>query len=416
VKLVHAADLHLDSPLLGLERYEGAPVERIRSATRRAFSNLIDLCLEERAEFLLLAGDLFDDDWRDYSTGLFFVSQLSRLLESGTRVLFVRGNHDAASHITRNLRLPEHVIELASRAPDTRLFDDLGVAVHGKSYAQRAEQDNLALAYPEAFAGYFNIGLLHTSVSGRPGHEPYAPCSVADLASKGYDYWALGHVHQREVLSTAPWIVFPGNLQGRHWREPGSKGATLVELEGGLVQRVEHRDLSVVRFVDVALESALEADADTVCEGVSSALQAEVAKAEGRTLVVRVTLRGATKAHNAFQLEAERWDSEIRARSAEHSDVWLSRVRFATRPALDTERVLAREDAVGQVLRAVRDARANPSRSSEFAELFQELAQKLPAEVRSGAEGLKLDDEALLQELLEEVEQLLLAELLEEPD
>src|SRR5690606_21208471 len=163
---------------------------------------------------------------------------------------------------------------------------------------------------PDALPGLFNIGLLHTSVGGRPGHEPYAPCSVSDLVAKGYDYWALGHVHQREVLCEAPWIVFPGNLQGRHHKAPGPKGATLVDVEGGLVRSVEARDLSVVRFVDVIVTAERDQDADAVIDAAQSALEREVALAEGRTLVARATLEGATRAHDAFKLEPERWDSE----------------------------------------------------------------------------------------------------------
>jgi DNA repair exonuclease SbcCD nuclease subunit len=239
---------------------------------------------------------------------------------------------------------------------------------------------------------------------------------VADLVAKGYDYWALGHVHQREVLCEAPWIVFPGNLQGRHQKEPGPKGATLVDVEGGLVRRVEARELSVVRFADVVVEADRDADADTVTDSVQSAIEREVGLADGRTLVLRATVTGATHAHTAFKLEPERWDSEIRARGAEFSDVWLSRVRFATRPPLDTTRVYERQDAVGQVLRAVRTARSDPARAPEFSALFSELAAKLPSEVRAGSEGLRIDDPGLLAEVLEEVEQLLLVQLAREDD
>jgi hypothetical protein len=413
VRIVHAADLHLDSPLVGLERYDGAPVASIRSATRRAFSNLVDLCQREQAALLLISGDLFDDDWKDYSTGLFFVSQLQRLSESGTRVVTLRGNHDAVSHITRHLSLPAHVRELSSKHAETVRFDDLGVAVHGKSYAERAETTNLALSYPDPVVGYFNVGLLHTSVSGRPGHEPYAPCTVSDLIGRGYDYWALGHVHQREVLCEHPWIVFPGNLQGRHLREPGPKGATVVDVEGGLVHSVEARDLSVVRFGDLDVEAAPEDDPETIVEAVARAIARAVDEAEGRTLVLRCVVTGTTQAHGALQLESDRWDSEIRGRSSEHSDVWLAQIAFRTAPPVDVSQVLARQDAVGQVLGAVERARRDPDRLAELAELFADLKAKLPADVRQGSEGLRLEDPELVREVLDEVEQLLLVHLVD---
>ncbi len=125
MKFIHCSDLHVDSPLTGLDRYEGAPVSKIRGATRRALSNLVELCIEEDAELLLIAGDVYDGDWRDYGTGLFFAAQMSRLREAGVRVAMVLGNHDAQSQITRALRLPDNVIVFDAAAPATHVLDDV---------------------------------------------------------------------------------------------------------------------------------------------------------------------------------------------------------------------------------------------------------------------------------------------------
>lgn len=213
-KFIHSADIHLDSPLRGLERYEGAPIEYARKASRAAFVNLVNLCLQEEVDFVLIVGDLYDGDWRDYNTGLFFTWQVSRLNDAGIKVVFVRGNHDAASQITKSLRMPENVIELSTERPETIIFDELGVAIHGQGFATRNVTEDLTLKYPQPIREFFNIGLLHTSVDGRQGHDPYAPCNLKDLIAKGYDYWALGHVHTREILhDKGPWVVFPGNVQ-----------------------------------------------------------------------------------------------------------------------------------------------------------------------------------------------------------
>lgn len=141
---LHAADVHLDSPLLGLERYEGAPVEYVRGAARRAFQNLVQLALDEEADFLLIAGDLYDGDWRDSNTGLFFASQAARLKEAGIGVYLIRGNHDAASQITCQLRLPENVFDFSTREPETKVDDDLGVAIHGQGFHTQAVLDDLS--------------------------------------------------------------------------------------------------------------------------------------------------------------------------------------------------------------------------------------------------------------------------------
>jgi len=210
-KFVHAADIHLDSPLRGLDRYEGAPVDRVRSSTRKALEAMVDLAIEEAAAFVLLSGDVFDGDWRDYKTGLYFIDQMSKLGRAGVRVFMLRGNHDAANRSMKRLALPDNVYEFGSRRPETERLDDLGVVLHGQSFPAGAVTMDLAAGYPDAVPGMFNIGLLHTSLNGRPGHDTYAPCTTDSLTARGYDYWALGHVHEREVVRENPLIVFPGN-------------------------------------------------------------------------------------------------------------------------------------------------------------------------------------------------------------
>ncbi len=412
VKLVHAADLHLDSPLTGLERYPGAPVEAIRGATRRALENLVTLCLTESATLLLVAGDIYDGDWKDYSTGLYFLSQLNRLRDGGTRVVLVRGNHDAASQITRHLRLPDHVLELDHARPVTRVFDDIGVAVHGQSFAARAVTDDLASRYPDPVRGALNVGILHTAVTGRPGHDPYAPCTVETLVAKGYDYFALGHVHRREVLSDRPWVVFPGNLQGRHARETGPKGATLIDVSDGRIASVEPRVLDVVRYCLCEVDAAEARSADDVLDLSRAALERQVAAADGRTVAARVTVRGATRAHAALLAEPDRWEAELRSAATEIADdLWLERVSFATRAELDVGMLAERRDAIGQVARALSALRTDPEACAALLEELAELRTKLPSEVREGQDAVRLDDPEMLVDALSDVEQMLLPAL-----
>ena len=317
MRFVHAADLHVDSPLQGLARYDGAPVERIRNATRRSFENLIQLCLDEDVDALLLAGDLFDGNWKDYSTGLFFTSQLGRLRDAEVAVFLIRGNHDAASRLTKSLKLPEHCRELTTSKPETLLDERLGLAVHGQGYATRAVTDDLVASYPDRHADFLNVGLLHTSMDGREGHAPYAPTSVAVLTGKGYDYWALGHVHQREVLSKDPWIIFPGNLQGRHARETGEKGASLVEVVDGRIVEVVHHVLDVVRWVRCNIDAAEAVTADDVVELAGTSLDSAATDADGRLLAARIEITGASKAHRQLSVDPGKWENEIRLRAME---------------------------------------------------------------------------------------------------
>ena len=225
MRLVHAADLHLDSPLRGLSRLgDDDLAETLRSASRRAMDRLVRLVLDEQAPVLLLAGDVYDGDWHDYSTGRFFVEQMDLLHDAGVRVFMVAGNHDAESEITRALRLPPNVTVLDTGTAQTVLVDDLGLAVHGRGYHTRAVMENLAVSYPHRIPGLVNVGLLHTSVDGTEGHARYAPCRLPELTGLGYDYFALGHVHQHRVLADGEHTVAYGNLQGRHPARPAPRG------------------------------------------------------------------------------------------------------------------------------------------------------------------------------------------------
>lgn len=414
MKVVHAADLHLDSALGGLERYEGAPVHRIRGATRAALVKLVDLALEEGAGLVLLAGDIYDGDWKDYSTALFFRAQMLRLAKEGVKVVWLRGNHDAASHLQQHLDLPAAVTELPYKRADSLVFEELGVAVHGQGFASRAVTENLALAYPEPRPGLVNIGMLHTSVTGREGHASYAPCTLSDLVNKGYDYWALGHVHQREVLSEAPWVVFPGNLQGRHVREPGAKGATVFEVSGGRVGGVEHRALDVVRFGICRVDVSACASGDDVLGAVRDALSVAVAGAEGRLVAARVLIEGSSAAHAELSREAERWVAEIRALGSELAgdDLWIEKIRVATRDRVDLAELCARDDAVGQVFRGLQALRGSAEAREAITRELSALGSKLPVALRSGPLGMGWDDPAALDVLLGDVEQLLLPRLI----
>ncbi len=407
MKIIHAADIHLDSPMLGLERYEGAPVDLLRGATRRAFSRLIDLCLEERASLLLLAGDLFDGDWKDYGTGLFFLAELGRLAEANVRVVMLRGNHDAQSVLTKQLSLPAHVEELPTGAPGTLVFEDLGVAVHGQGFAERAVNRDLTPEYPAPLPGMLNVGLLHTCLDDRPGHANYAPSSTQALIHHGYDYWALGHIHTREIVSREPWIVYPGNLQGRHMRERGPKGATCIEVEGGRIRRVEHRDLAVVRWEKLELDAKDYADPDELLVAAGDALN-RLHEELACSLAVRIEIVGRSALHGVFAAEPERWLAEFRRAAADVGSVWLERLELSTQTRVDLSELRELGGPVGQLARTLAELRQDPEALGALCEELAELERRLPRELRDGAERLGLTDPEVTSEELSAIEQLLL--------
>jgi predicted phosphodiesterase len=413
LKLLHAADLHLDSPLRGLARYEGAPLERIRGATRAALTNVVELCLEESVDAVLLAGDLYDGDWPDYTTGLFFAKAMSRLRAADVLVYLVRGNHDAENKMTRRLRLPENVIELSTAAPETVRDERLGLAVHGQGFATREVKDDLSAGYPAPIPGYFNVGLLHTSLTGRPGHDDYAPCNVGSLVDKGYDYWALGHVHAREVVHEAPFIVYPGNLQGRHVRETGAKGATLIEVKGGAVSALSHVPLDVLRWAEVEVDVSSARTADDAIDAARQRLETAMDGAGQRLLCARVRFVGEGPCHAALAGDPLAWDSELRGAANDLGDaLFVEKVVFATRPVIDGAALRRRDDALGELARSLDALRGDPEALAALATELADLDKKLPREVKQGLDALRVDDPALLREVLDEVEALLLPRLL----
>ncbi len=414
IKFLHAADTHLDSALHGLERYEGAPVEEIRSATRRAFDNLVELAIEEEVAFVLLVGDLYDGDWKDYNTGLYFMDRMGRLQEAGIRVFMVAGNHDAASQITKHLRLPDNVTMFSTRTPERVVLDDLNVAIVGQGFATRAVTDDLSQAYPQGDPQLFNIGLLHTCLDGKPGHEPYAPCSVDGLRLKGYQYWALGHVHKREEVNQDPWIIFPGNIQGRHIRETGPKGCTLVTVDNGDVVGVEHRDLDVMRWVFCKLDVTGSETVDNIYSLVRDELQAALDDADGRPVAVRLVLQGSCSAHRKLHADQEHWVQEYRAlaNSLGGAGIWLEKVSIKTSPSVSADEVLARDDALGGLLRAIRDMELDAGALENLASEVSALRQKLPVEILNGEDPYDPANSEQLKDALEDIKELLVNRLL----
>jgi DNA repair exonuclease SbcCD nuclease subunit len=377
----------------------------------------VELCIQEQARLLVLAGDLFDDDWRDYSTGLFFLKQMKRLREAEVEVVWIRGNHDAASKITRQLKMPEKVYELPVRRPKTIEFDALGIAVHGQGFPQREVTEDLTVNYPAPVPGALNVGLLHTSVDGRPGHDTYAPCRLETLVAKGYAYWALGHVHRREVLHESPWVVFPGNLQGRHARETGPKGATLVTVEGGAMVSVEHRSLDAVRWQVCEVDSRGASNADEVLELTRAKLEKAAEEADGRLLAARIVLTGTTRAHAALAGEWERWVEQFRALGFEirAGDVWIERVELQTQTHLDLDRLAKREDALGQLVRSLRELRGDDATLELLREEFSDLRGKLGDLERVGRD-FGLSGPEGMRAWIDRIEQRLVPRLLSEED
>jgi predicted phosphodiesterase len=418
LKFIHTADLHLDSPLRGLARYPGAPLQEARGATRRALENLVRLAIADSVAFVLIAGDVYDGDWRDYQTGLFFAAEVSRLREAGIPVFIVSGNHDARSVITRSLRLPDNVRGFSVDGPETAILENLGVAIHGHGYAERWVQADLSATYPPRLPDHLNIGLLHTSASTRGPHETYAPCSVPGLVARGYDYWALGHVHERQVVHEDPWIVFPGCIQGRHVLEAGPKGCTVVEVEDIEIRSVRHVDLDVVRWARCVVDVAGAETPHVAVDAVRAALDRQLRLADGRLLAARVEVAGASPAHEALLADTPRWESEVRAAATDAAPdgIWIEQVLFRTSSSADPEVAASQDGPLGALRTTVARYRTNPDLVLDELGGTRELKEVRELTGRLAQDGelaaaLSPSDPLRLAGLLDEVEALLVTQL-----
>jgi exonuclease SbcD len=388
-RFLHAADIHLDSPMAGVLGRDDLPAEVIRGCTRRAFEAMVKLAIDEDVAFVVIAGDLYDGDWKNHSTGLYFAEQMRRL---DRPCFLLRGNHDAQSVITRALRPPGNVREFSSRTCDTFDLPELGVALHGHSFPNRAVPEDLSAAYKERRSGMLNIGVLHTSADDPGEHAVYAPCTVPSLRLKGYDYWALGHIHAHAVLEKRqPWIVFPGNLQGRHIRETGAKGCMLVTVEDRQVVDVEHRAVDVLRWAPLPVDVD-GADAITLLARIADRVQATLAASDGRPVLARLTLTGATPLHGRLMGDVDRLAAECRAAALDaKGDLWVEKVEVRTRLPASTD---ADAGAFAALRTAFAGALEDPALVARLLRDLAELRQKLPVDARVTLD-VPLDDAGL---------------------
>lgn len=401
---IHAADLHIDSPFAGLGLKDAAVAERFAKAGRKAVEQLFAAAVESGAAFVIVAGDVFDGDWKDATTGLFFSRTLGQVHRAGIPTFIVKGNHDAESNMSRNLRLPDSVHSFASNRAETVTLEKYRAALHGRSFGGRKVPDDFVGSYPKRMEGWLNIGVLHTGLDGSRGHESYAPCTVNDLHRFGYDYWALGHIHMAEIVSRQPWIVYPGNLQGRSVRETGPKGAMRVTVEDGRIVAVEPLVLDAARWAHEMIDvSSCQHEAE-VLDCIATALGQIHRLGEGRPLAIRLTLMGTTLTHAGLVARHQAIEAECRALGFQFAeDCWVEQIKLAT-TAMPRQAGTAAEPDVLDLEGLLATAAADPAFAVDVLELMGSIAEKLPRDLR---DELKVDDSAVLKETAERARDLL---------
>lgn len=330
-RMVHIADLHLDSPLRSMALRDPALAELIGASARRALSATVDLCLSRNADALLIAGDLYDGGQTSMKTAGFLAAELHRVAEAGVRVFIIRGNHDAASRITRELTMPDGVHVFKAKPGTVTLpgaADGRDVAIHGISFKDPHAPESLLPRYPAPIAGAINIGMMHTSLGGAEGHDLYAPVSLGDLIAHGYDYWALGHIHKRQVHSARPAVVMPGIPQGRDMGEVGAGAATLAEIDAdGTVRLTAHR-VAEVEMIRLDADMSGAEDWDAAGAAMEAALRAARDGSDTPHLVARLRLTGAGAMTWALRRDPDRAAEEARGRAARLDGTWLEKLEI----------------------------------------------------------------------------------------
>ena len=390
-RFVHAADIHLDSPLRSLALRDPALAELIGLATRDAFQAVIDLCLDEQVDALLLAGDLYDGDQTSMKTARFLAAQLHRLHEAGIQVFIIRGNHDALSRITRELTFPDSVMLFPGRAQAhaiPRNGAQFPVTIHGLSFAKPHAPDGLLGAFRPPEEGSVNIGLMHTSLDGTHGHDPYAPVSLTDLQASGFRYWALGHIHRARVVEGDCTIVMPGMPQGRDIGEAGAKSVALVTIADDRTITVEQRPTAIAQFERIDLDTTKLADWHAVVVAAAQALGKARDQVAAPHLIARLRLHGQTPLAWRLRRDADLLATDIAAQADTLTCCWIDRVENDTTPPGAPQATPHSgdlpADPIAELRRLIQDEVANtPGFRADAEAIANELRTQLPPECRA---------------------------------
>ena len=390
LRFIHAADLHLDSPFRGVGDASPELREQLQSATMGAFERIVDHTISVKADFLVIAGDLYDSRDRSLRALLAFRRQMERLAERDVSVYIVHGNHDPLNGWGSEFQLPPNVITFSGRT-DTESFIRRGrevATITGVSYTRERVMENLAASFKAGGNSPYSVAVLHTNVGRHTGHADYAPATIEELSDAGFDYWALGHVHTRAVLATNPaMIVYPGNPQGRHARESGPRGCFQVDVDNHGRAHLQFIETNLVRWAHLEVSIATHSKISSLVDAMLKKGR-EVAAEFGGPTVVRWTITGNGTIHH--DLRREGIEEELREEM--QSVVPTESVRIATGPEVDLESLARTETVVSDFVNLAKRAMDDP-------ELRRRLAESLAPLFRR--KELAPPDDARLKEWIE---------------
>lgn len=404
IKLIHTADVHLDSPLQTLALRDPDLREKVQCASRDAFTRIVEQAIEHKVAAVLIAGDLFDGAARSAKTAAFLLAELARLNQLGIRVFYIKGNHDALNPLTGETTLPENVHVFDGKGGKEQL-DGTDVWIHGVSFSEKKAEKSLLGKFSTPVSEAINIGMLHTSLNGSAAHDVYAPCSVQELIDTGFDYWALGHIHKRQVHCEAPWIVMPGIPQGRDIGELGAKSATLITLDDGKMT-IEEFPTSRVEFTILELDVTTLQDAMALQGVAKDALQKLIRSLQSDDGVVRVRLHGHSAYRWQWLRDREQWMETFNLLCRETGRLWMEKLIF---DVADEPKVVTDTSALGELSALMSTIRTEEAFNTEAIALIDEVLSALPASERSKLLPNEHSQRELAESLSGQGEELLMA-------
>jgi len=414
---VHTADLHLDSPFIGISGVDPKLGERLAKATFQAYETIIELCIERKVDFLLIAGDVYDSTDKSLYAQVKFIEGLKKLNAAGVQAYICHGNHDPLEGWSASLLWPENVHVMSGKSIERLEIEKNGetaAIVVGRSYLTQRTTTNLVKSFPKKEEKWpFTIGLLHCSVGNCEGHEPYAPCTIQDLKDLNYNYWALGHIHTPSIICKEdPVAIYPGNPQGRNSGETGARGCYFVKVEAGEIVSTEFIETDSIRWYirEVSIES-LENEGKLI-ELLSNQLEDIRENSEGRAAICRLVLKGRGPLHRSLRNEGflEEILQILREdESPSQQFVWVERIEDKTRFPIERSFLLKREDFVGDVVKISELLRNDLAARDKFLESLNSLFNS-----KSGRKFISKIDDKEMDSLLQRAENILLDTLLVE--
>ena len=398
---VHTADLHLDSPFHGIQTVNPGIAEALRESTFKAFSQIIDFCVEREVDFILIAGDVYDGADRSLKAQIRFRDELKRLCDAGISAYVIHGNHDPLDGWRAKLDWPRniHIFDATIGRAAFAKAGEIIASIYGTSYPRREVRENLSLRYQKQLDDVYTIGILHANVGENSNHESYAPCSLRDLQGAGFDYWALGHIHKHHILQDqAPTVVYPGNPQGRHPGEGGTHGCVLVQVDENGQNTLEFVPTDTIRWLEQEISiEGLDGEEDLL-QVIEESIQTQQEQEGGRHLIGRIQLVGRGPLHRSLSSEklVDVLETVRERFNRDDPFVWIDQIRGNTRPEIDIAARRQSQDFTGDFLRIVDLYRTDPEKRQTLRNHLEPLLSH-----RLGRKYLETISDAQLLDILE---------------